>query len=268
MKTIFTCLISLLTLLCFGQNNSIDIEKTAKQIKKNISFARSFRYSENPDYNIDSLCLQTAKKTVKLMSGNNFSAAFYKNLGLKLSAESKDKTALKIYNFGYDCGGTRRFITHPILQWKNASGKTFAYNFSSKINCDFYTIYPLKSAGRNLYLLIGTEAGDGSCYQGLAYVVEIKGDHLITDNPIFINRPYLNLCNEEFDFDTKTQVLTGMLQHSTGVSSLKNSLIEQGDYSKNATANTALETLIGKGYYSEPSIFYVKFNGKQFVKHQ
>ncbi len=213
MKTNFllTLLLSL-SIISFGQKSNYQ-KKLTEQIKKNISFTRSFVYAENPDYNIDSLCKVTANKVVNLMVSNNYSSIYYQNLGLKLSAECKDKTAIKIYNFGYDCGGTRRIITHPIVQWKNEYGKIFAYNLSSKINCDFFEIYQLKSQSRNLYLLIGTEAGDGNCYQGIAYVIEIKGNYLIVNNPVFVNRPYLNLCNREFEFDTKTQILTSSLVH-------------------------------------------------------
>ena len=265
MKIILTNFLFLFTSICFGQNQSIT-QKSANQIKKNIRFARNYSYTENPDYNIDSLCLITAKKTAVLMIGNNFSTAYYKNLGLSLSAETKDKQNIKIYNFGYDCGGTRRVITHPIIQWKNASGKTFAYNLSTKINCEFSQIYKLKSAGRNLYLLIGVEAGDGSCYQGIAYVIEIKGDYLITDHPVFVNRPYLNLCNREYDFDVKTQLLTSFSQHVFKANPLYYALNNQGEYSKNKKANEALAELIEEGYNSENSVFHLKFNGQQFVK--
>ncbi len=255
----------LFTSICFGQNQSIT-QKSANQIKKNIRFASNYISTENPDYNIDSLCLLTAKKTANLMTGNNFSTAYYKSLGLSLSTESIDKQAIKIYNFGYDCGGTRRVITHPIIQWENASGKTFAYNLSTKINCEFSQIYRLKSTGRNLYLLIGVEAGDGSCYQGIAYVIEIKGDYLITDNQVFVNRPYLNLCNREYDFDVKTQLLTSFLQHESKANPLDYALNNQGEYSKNKKANEALAELIEEGYNGENSTFYLKFNGKQFIK--
>ncbi|RQO69794.1 hypothetical protein DBR43_17195 [Pedobacter sp. KBW06] len=266
MKTVFllTLLLSL-SIIGVGQKNN-DQKKLAAQIKKNTGFARSFVYAENPDYNIDSLCKVTANKAVKLMAGNNYSSVYYQSLGLKLSAEGKDKTAIKIYNFGYDCGGTRRFITHPVVQWKNEYGKTFAYNLSSKINCDFFEIHQLKSQSRNLYLLIGVEAGDGNCYQGIAYVIEIKGDYLIVNNPVFVNRPYLNLCNREFEFDTKTQVLTGLLGHPSVPPPLKYAVEGQGDYSKDKMANIKLTALIAEGYNSEPSIFYLKFNGHQFVK--
>ncbi|SHG55466.1 hypothetical protein [Pedobacter caeni] len=266
MKTNFLLALLLsLSITSVGQHNNYQ-KKLTGQIKKNISFIRSYVYAEHPDYNIDSLCKVTAKKVVNLMAGNNYSSIYDQSLGLKLSAERKDKTAIKIYNFGYDCGGTRRIITHPIIQWKNEYGKIFAYNLSSKINCNFVEIHQLKSQSRNLYLLIGAEAGDGSCYQGIAYVIEIRGDYLIVNHPVFVNRPYLNLCNREFDFDTKTQVLTSFLGHPSVPSPLKYAVEGQGDYSKDKMANIKLTALIGAGYNSEPSIFYLKFNGHQFVK--
>jgi hypothetical protein len=235
MKAIFllTLLLSL-SMMGVGQRNNHQ-QKLSEQIKKNISFAGRFVYSENPDYNIDSLCKVTANKVVNLMADHHYSSHYYQSLGLKLSVACKDKTAIKIYNFGYDCGGTRRVINHPIIQWKNESGKIFAYNLSSRINCNFFEIHQLKSQSRNLYLLMGTEAGDGQCYQSIVYVIEIKGDYLILNNPVFVNRPYLNLCNREFEFDTKTQVLTSSPANPSDPS-------------------------------SETGISYLKFNGHQFVK--
>lgn len=266
MKTNFLLALLLsLSIISVGQTNNYQ-KKLSEQIKKNIRFARSFVYAENSDYNIDSLCTVTANKVVNLMVGNNYSSVYYQSLGLKLSAEHKDKTAIKIYNFGYDCGGTRRVITHPIIQWKNEYGKIFAYNLSSKINCSFFKIHHLRSQSRNLYLLIGAEAGDGNCYQGIAYVIQIKGDYLIVNNPIFVNRPYLNLCNREFEFDPKAQILTSFLGHPSVPSPLKYAVNGQGEYSKDTIANEKLTALIGAGYNSEPSVFYLKFNGHQFVK--
>lgn len=265
MRIIWTFIFLVITSVCMAQNNAV-VQKQAALIKKNISFAADYTYSAYPDYNIDSLCLITAKKTAKLMSGSNFSNTYYKSLGLKLAIESKDKTNVKVFNFGYDCGGTRRVITHPIIQWKNAIGKTFAYNLSAKINCNFFEIHQLKSKGRNLYLLIGVEAGDSNCYQGIAYVIEIKGDKLILDFPAFVNRPYLNLCNREFEFDENTQTLTSLLEHASVPFPLTYSINTQGDYSKDQNANKKLEELIGEDYRKEPSIFYLKFNGQQFVK--
>ncbi|MEO5911333.1 MAG: hypothetical protein ABIP95_10620 [Pelobium sp.] len=240
----------------------------ADQIKKNISFAKDYTYREQPDYDIDGLCLITGKKTASLMTGNNFSTVYYEKLGLSLSAESNDKQAIKIFNFSYPSGGTRGNVTHPIIQWKNASGKTFAYNFSTKINCEFYDIYPLKSTGRNLYLLIGAETGDGNCYQGIAYVIEIKSDYLLTDNAIFANRPYLNLCNREYDFDVKTQVLTSLLQDESSRNPLDYALYNQEKYSENKEANEELAKLIQDGFNDENTTFNLKFNGNQFVKEK
>lgn len=254
----------LMVQLCYAQKSSYS--KLASEIKKNISYAAGYVYNEQPDYNIDSLCLATAKKSIKLLANTNWTNASYKNLGLRLSLSSKDKTDIKIFNFGYDCGGTRRVITHPIIQWKNGAGKTFAYNFSNKINCSFTEIYKLKSPGRNLYLLIGYESGDGSCYQSIVYVVEIKGDYLLLDQPVFVNRPYLNFCNLEFDFDVKTQVLRGLIEHASTRRNLKYVVEDQGVYSKSAKANMQLVDLVREGYYSELSEFRLKFNGQKFIK--
>ena len=251
----FVCMY-LMVQLCYAQNHIY--HSLASEIKKNISFVAAYTYNNEPDYNIDSLCLATAKKSVKLLANTNWTNVNYKALGLRLSLTSGDRTEIKIFNFGYDCGGTRRIITHPIIQWKNTSGKTFAYNLSSNINCDFNEIYKLKSPGKNRYLLIGQESGDGNCYQSVAYVIEIRGDHLIIDQPAFADLGYINLCNMEFDFDSKTQILRGLLAHA----SLRSDL----DALMPGVKTEKLKTLIGKGYYSEPSEFSLRFDGQKFVK--
>lgn len=43
--------------MCIVQNHSTS-QKTADQIKRNISFARNYNYAENPGYNMDSLYLK------------------------------------------------------------------------------------------------------------------------------------------------------------------------------------------------------------------
>ncbi len=98
MKIILTNILLLISAICVAQSKP-GSQKMADEIKKNISFARNYTYREQPDYDIDGLCLITGKKTANLMTGNNFSTAYYEKLGLSLSSQSNDKQAIKIFNF-------------------------------------------------------------------------------------------------------------------------------------------------------------------------
>ncbi|RZJ82164.1 MAG: hypothetical protein EOO47_01615 [Flavobacterium sp.] len=256
-KSILIIALTLIAKIVFAQAKNPYL-KLAGEIKKNTDIISGYNYSETPDLNIDSICLVTAKKSVKLLTNNNWSESALKKIGLHLSLDSKDANAIRVFNFGYDCGGTRRVITHPIIQWKNKAGKTFAYNFSSKINCRFNEVYKLKSSNRDLYLLVGQESGDGSCYQSVAYVIEIKGDFLILDQPFFADLPFINLCNLEYDFNPKTQEFRGLLEHASSRRDLT-SLMP-------GVKTEKLKALIAEGYFSEPSQFELKFDGQKFVK--
>ena len=156
-------------------NNAQNLNQTEIEIKKYIQKIHNYAYTDNPDLDIDDLCLITAKKTVQLLNKTELTKGKAKSIGLEISANN-EKSGIKILNFSYYCGGTRGNISHPIIQWKNKNGKLFAYNLSSKINCNFTSCQPLRSEGRILFLLFGMEKGDGACEQSMVYVIEIKDD--------------------------------------------------------------------------------------------
>ena len=255
--------IFIILLLFFSINsNAQKLNQMELAIKKNIDKIQNYTYRENPDLDIDGLCLLTAQKLVKLFNKTEFNENKAKALGLKMSINDK-KLGITLLNFGYNSGGTRGYISHPIIQWKNKNGKLFAYNLSSKINCNFTSIEPLKSKGKNLFLLFGMEKGDGACEQSMVYAIEIKDDFLILDNPVFVNRPYLNLCNMNFDFDTKKQILYGTAMYEGADNRMKSSVeYEQGEYSKSKKDNDALLKLLEFGERKDVEL---KFDGTKFI---
>ncbi|RPD48691.1 hypothetical protein DNI29_08755 [Hymenobacter sediminis] len=102
-------------------------------------------------------------------------------------------------------------MDNVVLQWQNAAGKLFAYHLP--VECAFTELYPLKTPGRNMYLLLGREKAYTFCLAFTAYVVELKGDYLILDNQVFSVNGYsdkneLSACNVEMTFDPARQVLS------------------------------------------------------------
>ncbi|MCW3170753.1 hypothetical protein OMO38_19660 [Chryseobacterium sp. 09-1422] len=242
--------------------NAQKLNQAELEIKKNIEEIQNYTYTESPDLDIDGLCFLTAQKTVELLNKTKLTAGKAKTIGLEISANN-EKFGITIGTFSYNSGGTRGNVSHPIIQWKNRDGKLFAYNLSSKINCNFMSIEPLKSKDRDQFLLFGMEKGNGACEQSMVYAIEIKNDFLIVDNPVFVNRPYLNLCNMNFDFDQKKQILYGSLMYDGADNRMKSNVeYEQGEYSKSKKHNDALLKLLKFGQKKDVKL---KFDGTKFT---
>ncbi|QHI37501.1 hypothetical protein IMCC3317_28800 [Kordia antarctica] len=259
-------LLLLFTIVFFtncNKNNNDTIEK----LKTEIQFIGGYRYFETPNIDIESLSQNTAKNLTDLLSKKELTASEVDSLGLELAITSLENNSLKIYNFGYDCGGTRGFITHPVVQWKNNQNKLFSYNFSKDINCSFYEIHQLNHPSKQLFLLIGQERGSGACLQNIVYCLEIKDDDLIVDNPFFINRPYINLCNVVFDFNQDTQELIGNEDYN-GANNLIYAVKGQGKYSDSEKDNEKLIELLNGILFIEEelNVINLSFNGSRFIK--
>lgn len=205
-------LIFILSQTCnlFAQNYT----NLQKQIKSELVYLDKMPHvlRENPDFDPEVYSSRVAKKLQKLLTFDEsrpiidtayFGGKYYPLL--KLSIQTDDKRNIRIYNFGYDCGGTRGSITHSVIQYTNDAGKLYTYDISRKINCRFFKIFLLQD---DLYLLFGDEKAYGGCRTQTAYIIQFKGNYLILDYPAFIDRPDLNFCNVAFDYNQKTKVLT------------------------------------------------------------
>ncbi|TDN38131.1 hypothetical protein A8B98_25360 [Hymenobacter sp. UV11] len=176
---------------------------TAAELKKNFTIIEGGTEGESDDF--DKLTTTTARQLVTYLKAHEVSATGAKSLGVELSAEAADAAHLKVFTYALSSGGTRGTIHKPVLQWKNAVGQLFAYAVGEE--CAFYEIHPLASPGRALYLLLGMEKGDGQCDVSQAYVVELKGNYLLTDNAFFGKSSSLSLCNVDMKLDASRQVL-------------------------------------------------------------
>lgn len=151
------------------------------------------------------LIAQTAKQVATYLKSHELSAAEAKEMGLYLAVDSKDAAHFRVYSFRFHSGGTRGSVTVPVMQWKNQAGKLFAY--APAMEYGFGEIHKLNSPGRTMYLLLGNEQGSGRCMQYIAYVVELKGNYLLLDTPIFDKSADLNFCDVPMEFDARQQVL-------------------------------------------------------------
>jgi|SRR6476661_1055993 len=173
------------------------------ELKKNLARLEASTEEENADWN--NLLVKTTRQLVAYLRTHELSATAAKNLGLDLTVGPKDAASLKVFTFSFSSGGTRGTIDRPVLQWKNAAGQLFAY--APFVECSFYEIHPLLTPGRTLYLLIGSEKGDGLCDTQQAYVIELKGNYLLLDHQALGKSPLLLLCNTQMTFDAAKQTL-------------------------------------------------------------
>ncbi|UOQ72865.1 hypothetical protein [Hymenobacter cellulosilyticus] len=178
-------------------------DPSAAELKKNLAVIEASTEFEDEAW--EGLMKETSRKLILYLRTHEVSAAAAKNMGLELSADSKDAAHLKVFTYSYSSGGTRGTVHRPVYQWKNAAGQLFAYHPDQE--CFFYEIHKLNTAGRTLYLLLGQEKGDGRCLASEAYVLELKGNYLLLDNAAFGQSPGLVLCNVDMTFQAAQQAL-------------------------------------------------------------
>jgi hypothetical protein len=178
------------------------------ELKKRLVFLEKYNYWTNQNFDIDKYSKKTAVLLTDLLRNRHVDSNSLKGIkNLSLSAKSNDSLQIHIFNFGYSSGGSRGWITHPVIQWRDRNGDVQSYNFSKKINCRFYQIHRLISTTGNFYLLIGSEKGNSSTIQNIAYLIKIDDKTIVSNYKAFINRSYIILPNAELSFNDKSQTL-------------------------------------------------------------
>lgn len=249
-KFIYIFLLTIIVFSCKSKNDRV------AEVNSNIQMLKKYRYSPNDNFNATELSNKTANLIVYLTNNDNYKIENF--TGLELSSEIKNK--IKIYNFGYDGGGTGRFINYPIIQWMY-NNRLYAFNFSTILNCKFDKIIDLKN---DLFLLIGHD--DGSIYQSVAYIIEIKNDKINLDYKAFINRPLLVFNNGEFNYNEKTKVLNFVF--NKGYHDDLNAVFysdEYGKFKNDTITAMKLKEMIEDEYYKD-SKFHLVFNGRRFIQ--
>lgn len=248
-KLLYIFCLSVIAFSCKSKNDKVS------EVINNVYMLKNHHYSPNDNFNATELSNKTANLIVDLVNNDNINIENFK--GLELSAEIKNK--IKIYSFGFDSGGTGRFIDYPIVQWK-FNTRLYTYNLSTTLNCRFNQIFELKD---NLYLLIGYD--DGSIYRCVAYVIEIKNDTINLDYKAFINRPYLVFNNGRFNYNEKTKILNFVFEKDYHDD--LNTIFYSNEYKrfKNDTMTAIkLKEIIEDEYYKDGK-FHLVFNGKGFT---
>lgn len=176
-------------------------DPSAADLKKSIAL---INYKGEEGEGAD-LIARTAKQLATYLKSHELSAAEAQKMGLELDVDSKDAAHFRVYSFNFHSGGTRGQVNVPVMQWKNQAGKLFAY--APDMECGFGEIHKLNSPGRTMYLLLGGEQGSGRCMQYIAHLIELKGNYLLLDTPVFDKTADLNFCDVFMEFDAHQQVL-------------------------------------------------------------
>lgn len=193
--------------ICFAQEMA-QYKFNALKLKTRLTFLEKYNYWSNQDFDVDKYSEKTAVLLTNLFKQKSIDSNSFKHFNnLSLSAKTNDNLQVHIYNFGLNSGGSRGWITHPVIQWRDRNGLHHAYNLSKNINCRFNQIHKLRASTGNLYLLIGSEIGNSSTIQNIAYVIKIDEKSIFRNYKVFINRSYINLPNSVLSFNDKTQTL-------------------------------------------------------------
>jgi len=229
------------------------------EIIEYVSFLKNYMYQPNEkNIDVDDLSKKLSKKIVNYI--NNQKKYDLKKI-LNLDCELKDEK-IQVYSFGYDCGGTRGYITFPILKWIY-NNKTYSYNLSEKINCEFEKITKLNS---DLYLFQGFEKGYSNHYQSIVYVIKIKNDSINVNYEAFSKRPYLNFYNCEYLYNTKSKILKfqpGEYCDWEDISKIFYYEDKYNEFAKDSTSAKEIYNMIFEEY-NDFKTFHLKFNGKKF----
>jgi len=265
MKTVVINLIFLF--LFYGCSEKVNEKNKQKTIEKNITELESYIYQpESSVYHnsldVEKISEETADLIAKVINTEKIDITQIQ--GLNKDVESNE---IVVYSFGYDCGGTRGYITYPIIQWKY-NNQPKAGNLSTNINFKVKNIIELNFSEK-LYLLIGDEKGDGACRQSIAYVIKINGNNIDLEYQAFVKRPYLNFCNGVFSYDESKRVLNFKMNNEFIHENLDRVFYYGDKYRefKNDTISAIkLYDMIAEEYYRSKE-FNLKFDGEKFVQN-
>ena len=253
------------TQICSAQGTTkIRYNALKHQLKERLVFLDNYNYWNDADKNFDieKYSEKTAILLTKLLALKELDSITLKEFkNLDLSANTNDRLKVSIYNFGYNCGGSRGWITHPIIQWRGQNGTLHAYNFSKNINCNFHNIHKLKSDLGIFYLMIGHEKGNSSTIQNIGYVIRIDNKNIFTNYKSFVNRAYINLPNTELSFTSSKQILKCMNEEESDEDFLLH--LKYIEPTNDTTATNKLLRMFSREY-NEP--ICLKFNNGKFIR--
>lgn len=203
---------------------------TSEEIATDVRTLTNYRYvpGSDPDRDPDSLARSLAHRIVTAINAS-VSYDLDELLEKTTATESSDLTC---FTFGYDCGGTKGFIEHAIVTWKDRQGRTRAFNLSQYIDCRFTEIHVLSD---ELFLLIGNTKGSGGCHLHAAYVIGVDPNGLNAEYAAFDTRPYLYFCNTRFAYDKIDHMLYTVDGAYEGSENLRDQMSDESQYHRFST---------------------------------
>lgn len=243
-----------------SQEKTFEFSNTYEQLEKKIQVVidsgQVYEFNPNSSFDIISYTENTTKDIVNYI--NNFNKNPDSIKGLEKNVEFEN---VKIYNYGFWSGGTRGFVTYSILTLEKENSY-IAANISENIQARFDSIIKLD---KEYYLLLGGDKAYSSAISSIAYLVKIT-DKVDLEYPAFVNRPFLNFYNGEYEYDFKTKLLKFKgedYERLDKVFGYKDKYTKFADDS--LSSKKLYEMIKGERYYDTKS-FVLKFNGKHFER--
>lgn len=231
-------------------------EQLEKKIQVVIESSQIYEFNPNSTFDIIGHTENTTKDIVNFINKYNKNPDSIK--GLEKNAELEN---VKIYSYGFWSGGTRGFVTYSILTIEKENS-FIAANISENIQARFDSIIKLD---KEFYLLLGGDKAYSSAISSIAYLVKIT-DKIDLEYPAFVNRPFLNFYNGEYEYDSKTKLLKFK---GEGYERLDEVFGYKDKYTKFAddslSSKKLSEMIKGERYYDTKS-FVLKFNEKYFER--
>jgi hypothetical protein len=243
-----------------NKEQTFDFSNTYEQLEKKIQVvidsSQIYEFNPNSTFDIIAHTENTTKDIVNFI--NKYSKNPDSIKGLKKNAEFEN---LKIYSYGFWSGGTRGFVTYSILTIETENS-FIAANISENIQAGFDSIIKLD---KEFYLLLGGDKAYSNAISSIAYLVKIT-DKIDLEYPAFVNRPFLNFYNGEYEYDFKTKLLKFKGEDYERLDEVFGFKDKYTKFSDDSLSSKKLSEMIkGERYYDTKS-FVLKFNGKHFER--
>lgn len=242
------------------QEKIVDYQTSSAELEQKIQVLvdsnQLQEFNPNSTFDIVSYTENTTKDIVNFINKYHQDPETIKGLEMNAALEN-----IKIYSYGYWSRGTRGFVTHSILTIEKENS-FFAANISENIEARFDSIIKLNN---EFYLFLGGDKAYSSAYSNIAYVVRIT-DKIDLKYPAFVNRPFLNFYNGQYEYDFKTKLLKFTGENYEQLDKVFGYKDKYAKFADDSMASTKLfEIIQGERYYNTKS-FVLKFNGKHFER--
>jgi len=233
-----------------------DLSSLEFKIQTNLKKLSSWIYSEEPEFDIDSLNILVDHQMIEYLVEKQFPVD---SNSVNLTRITSPDGFVNIYNYAYSSGGTAGDIITGVVQWKKSNGKFGAKTLN--LPADFTSSYILsKTKDHTLYLFIGGWKGSSRLECACAEVFELVRDSLNLNYPAFYNQHSAllyfddiyspdNSCIACIDYSTKRkEIVIKDLGSDDQVGPQEENSISVHDYLKGRN-----------------KIYYI-FNGKAFIE--